>query len=78
MVCRTNTDFLPPDAAVLLGRAMLRESMAISVSAKLKADIRRLVKAIESLREIDPASAREVERLIRGGFARRRRRAPGR
>jgi hypothetical protein len=57
---------------------MLRESMAISVSAKLKADIRRLVKAIESLREIDPASAREVERLIRGGFARRRRRAPGR
>jgi len=52
--------------------------MAISVPAKLKADIRRLVKAIESLREIDPASAREVERLIRGGFARRRRRAPGR
>ena len=48
--------------------------MPRSVSAKLKADIRRLVKAMESLREADPAAAREVERLIRGGFTRRRRR----
>ena len=48
--------------------------MARSVSVKLKSDIRRLVKAIESLREVDPASAREVERMIRSGFTRRRRR----
>jgi len=48
--------------------------MPRSVSVKLKSDIRRLVKAIESLRAVDPASAREVERLIRSGFTRRRRR----
>ena len=72
-VCRTNTDIAPPT-----DRGTVAESpkslMARSVSVKLKSDIRRLVKAIESLREVDPASAREVERMIRSGFTRRRRR----
>jgi len=42
------------------------------VSAKLKTDIQRLVKAMKALREADPATAREVERMIRQGFAKRR------
>jgi hypothetical protein len=46
------------------------------ISTKLKADVRRLVKALDDLRETDPGAARTVERLLRDGFARRRKRTP--
>lgn len=48
------------------------------VSAKLKADIHRFVKALDALRAADPVTAREVERMIRKGIAKRRKRAAAR